>query len=65
MIIRGILSVDANLLGQGSSVNADLIDQSEASGKLTTRSGIDPYCDLTADGVHLLDTDDKQIRALL
>ena len=65
MIIRGILSVDANLLGQGSSFNSYLISQSEASGKLTTRSGIDPYCDLTADGVHLLDSADNQIRALL
>lgn len=65
MIIRGILSVDANLLNQGSSVNSYLINQSEASGKLTTRSGIDPYCDLTADGVHLHDSADNQIRALL
>lgn len=65
MIIRVILSVDAQLLGQGSSVNAKLIDQSEASGKLTTRSGIDPYCDLTAAGVPLCDSGDNQIRALL
>ena len=65
MIIRGILSVDAQLLGKGSSVNAELIGQSEASGKLTTRSGLDPYCDLTADGVPLADSSDNQIRALL
>lgn len=54
MIIHGILSV-----------SGELVDQPEASGKLTTRSGIDPYCDLTADGVHLHDSDDNQIRALL
>lgn len=54
MIIRGILQV-----------SGELIDQSEASGKLTTRSGLDPYCDLTADGVHLHDSSDNQIRALL